>query len=215
MLRASLSILIFLTACSVGPSTDIVIYVPVIELSDDGVRTRELLVTGTLSVLAVESTFDGSVGVRVGTVGKADWEALRSHLAGARHLRRDTARKRIDTPTFQIIARLGDEDIGLTREPGTGIEKDVAAAKDRLEAIWAATPEPTDPVAGVEQFLGSIQPRIRGFAARVLLKLWNKESVAPEVKAAAERALRAHLTVEEDRDIRHGIRDVIDQPKAE
>lgn len=213
MLRASLAILLLTVACSVGPSTDVVFYTPAIEFDDSGVRTRELLATGTLQALGVESKFDGSVGVRVGTVSGEDWEALRSRLAGARHLRGDTTRAGSGAPTFQIRARLGEDDIRLIREPGTPIEKDVIAAQERLEAIWAATPEAADPVAALEPFLKSIQPRIRGLAVRTLLKLWNREKVDPETKAAAERALRAHLEVEEDRKIRHGIRDVIDQPE--
>lgn len=213
MLRASLAILLLTVACSVGPSTDTVFYKPVIEFDDTGVRTRELLVTGNLEVLGVESKFDGSVGVRHGTVKREDWETLRSRLAGARHLRGDTTRKGSLSPTFQIDARLGDDDISLMREPGTPIEKDVTAARERLEAIWAATPEAADPVAAAEPFLSSIQPDIRGLAARTLLKLWNRELVDPATKAAAERALRSHLEVEEDRKIRHAIRDVIDQPE--
>jgi len=211
MLRVTLSLLVFLLACTFQPPASLIVYraVPV-RLPDGGLLTRTLTITGSRSVLGVERRPEGIV-VRVGTAPRGDYDDLRTALVAALHLRGDATRSGLDVETFQINARLGEETIDLVRDPSEPLERDVKRAVEALAAIWDATPPAADPVAAVEPYLASENARVRGAAAVVLTQVFGADWSTPSRRAAAEAALRAHLEVEEDRAIVHGIRDVIDQ----
>ncbi len=206
--------LLFPAACSLEPPPDLVVYNAVPQALPDGESlTRSLIITGAREVLAVLRSPDGVV-VRIGKAGGA-YEDLRTALALARHLPKDTAAWELGVETFQISAALGSATVELTRDPTQRVERDVLQAVEALEAIWDATVPVEDAVAATTPFFANKDVRIRGWVAVCLLRVRGDEKATPELRAAAEKALRAHLKVEEDRAVIHGIRDVIDQPDEE
>ncbi|MEN8148521.1 MAG: hypothetical protein ABFS86_01790 [Planctomycetota bacterium] len=214
MHRAILAVLVLFCACSPEPPDDLVVYNAVPDVLSGGeMRTRSLIITGAGRVLALSRGPDGVV-VRTGSAGAA-FEELRKALSRARHLPKDTAALELGVRTYQVRAVLGGVTIELTRDPRQRVERDVESVVESLEAIWKATEPAADVVATVQPFFADRNPRVRGWVAVCLLKVRGDEDAPPELRAAAEKALRDHLEVEEERDIVHGIRDVIDQPDEE
>jgi len=214
MLRATLALTLIVSACSIPPPTGLIVYDAVPEHLPGGeIRTRSLMITGAKRVLGIVRSPEG-VEVRAGVAPGSDYEDLRTALAAARHLRGDTAPADIETPTFQISVRLGDERVRFVRDPGRHVEKDISSAVTALESIWNVVAPTDDPVGTVGAFLSHDDPFVRGWAAVALLKLRGAEKSPAAVKSAAEAALRAHIAVEKDRSIVNGIRDVIDQKET-
>ncbi|MHC4471936.1 MAG: hypothetical protein ACYTDY_01120 [Planctomycetota bacterium] len=217
MLTRALPVLLLaavLLACSDRSPSDFVLYKAVPTEMEGRLRSGTLLVTGEGTALWVEHGAEGRVTMGEGTVGDEDWAALLDALEDAASRPRSGRISESGPGPFQVYARVAGREIELLRDPTEGVEEEVAAVRDGLEAIRRSLSPPEDPVDAAAPLLLSPLSHVRGHGAVALLMLFRDARESEDVRTRARSVLREHLLREGDSSIAERIRDALKRRKT-